>query len=245
MPSFRCAQTAILRASPLICPQDGRFHAVLALGQADVVWNCTASGPRTVVETPSSARKDLAGLAVVSLQTFVGAATDSHALQRAAFPPRCSVLCLLSYAGVTLPTTSSARVRIAMTALVLCFNPLGLVVVVRGTPLRDNWSKAFWRHCDSMFGPSADVNRFPLVEDMCGLELCFARSPSLISPFVFGKFGFPTFILFGVIHLSPLSLCSTRFGSFAHHRTNCSICASVQHWVIGVSSCKAACAKWA
>ena len=237
MPSFRCAQTAILRASPLICPQDGRFHAVLALGHADVVWNCSASGPRTVAETPTAGRDDLAAPSVVSLQNLVCVATEKHTLQRADFPTRCSILCLLTYADVTPPTTSAIRERIAMTALVLCYNPLGLVVVVRGTPLRDNWSREFWRHCDSMFSPSADVNRHPLGNDMCGLELRFARSPSLISPFLFGAL----WLLRSVIPLFQRSpfCCSSWVGSITYRRTKCNACSSGQRRIEGASSCKA------
>ena len=175
---YRSTASAVYKLPHAMRPSrpHGRFDVVLRANDVDLVWNCTYGGPTSVTVMPPSCTRD----DVVALRDIVNAAMGATSFRAVKYPNRCVVLCVLSYSRASGVATIGS---IAMTALALCFNPLELLLIVRGHAV-DSWTKSFWEQWDQC--ALGTLRRHQLDEDALGLELIFAHEPSSNLPHTFG-----------------------------------------------------------
>ena len=158
-----------------------KYYFELDLGHDVVLWTCYYSSIRAACRINNTGRSFFeADSTYVSALADIFRATQQS--KQTKFPPRCSIF------GVVIPPPSQDSGMLlmprAVIAVVLLFEPLQAVVVIRGQHLLDSWSTKFWRHVDKF----TESDALEKINFNCGSQFSFLRNPLLWTSFVHGEY---------------------------------------------------------
>ena len=173
----------------------GQFRVALSLGSSTLLWVCTPAGPCGVSVVEGSVQA-APGIAVVDVCDIFNAAAGVSATASSTsrprvvsimFPKRFFILGFLTYDSSNAHSVGApdASHTIAMTAIGLRFDPLDLVLIVRGHEV-DSWTKAVGLHIDAMHNDSTSAS-VPLPQHLSWLRFYYSREPTSAPPFMFGE----------------------------------------------------------